>query len=94
MKRTLQNVTDNFIFRNLGIYICLSVGMRIDKVWALKWSDIDVGIETIHVNRSIERIYIIEDGKRRTGLVIGTPKTNNSIREIPISKELMNLIRP
>ena len=93
-KKLMQYVTDNFTFRNLGIYICLSTGMRIGEVCALKWSDIDLGTETIHVNRTIERIYIIEGGERRTELVIGTPKTKNSIREIPISKELMKLIRP
>ena len=93
-KRLMQYVTDNFTFRNLGIYICLSTGMRIGEVCALKWSDIDIGTETIHVNRTIERIYIIEGDERRTELVIGSPKTKNSIREIPISKELMKLIRP
>ncbi len=93
-KKLMQYVTDNFTFRNLGIYICLSTGMRIGEVCALKWSDIDVGTETIHVNRTIERIYIIEGDERRTELVIGSPKTKNSIREIPISKELMKLIRP
>ncbi|MBQ8714298.1 MAG: site-specific integrase [Prevotella sp.] len=93
-KKLMQYVTDNFTFRNLGIYICLSTGMRIGEVCALKWSDIDLGTETIHVNRTIERIYIIEGDKRRTELVIGTPKTKNSMREIPISKELMKLVRP
>ena len=89
-RKLMQYVTDNFTFRNLGIYICLSTGMRIGEVCALKWSDIDLGTETIHVNRTIERIYIIEGDERRTELVIGTPKTKNSIREIPICKELMN----
>ncbi|MBQ6033541.1 MAG: site-specific integrase [Prevotella sp.] len=93
-KKLMQYVTENFTFRNLGIYICLSTGMRIGEVCALRWGDIDVGTETIHVNRTIERIYIIEGDERRTELVIGTPKTKNSIREIPISKELMKLIRP
>ena len=93
-KKLMLYITDNFTFRNLGIYICLSTGMRIGEVCALKWSDIDLGTETIHVNRTIERIYIIEGDERRTELVIGTPKTKNSIREIPISKELIKLIRP
>lgn len=93
-KKVMQYVIDNFTFRNLGIYICLSTGMRIGEVCALKWSDIDLGTETIHVNRTIERIYIIDGEKRHTELVMGTPKTKNSIREIPISKELMKLIRP
>lgn len=93
-KQIMKYVTDNFTFRNLGIYICLSTGMRIGEMCALKWSDIDMESETIHVNRTIERIYIIDGEKRHTELVMGTPKTKNSIREIPVSKELMKLIRP
>ena len=93
-KKIMQYVKDNFTFRNLGIYICLSTGMRIGEVCALKWSDIDLTTETIHIQRTIERIYIIEDGKRRTEVVIGTPKTKNSMREIPLSKELLKMLRP
>lgn len=93
-KRLMQYVQDNFTFRNLGIYICLSTGMRIGEICALKWGDINLTAETICVNRTIERIYIIEDGKRYTELVIGAPKTKNSVREIPMSRELLKLIRP
>lgn len=93
-KKMMQYVVDNFTFRNLGIYICLSTGMRIGEVCALKWGDIDLNTETIHVDRTIERIYIIEGDKRHTELVIGTPKTKNSIREIPMSRNLLKLIRP
>lgn len=93
-KRIMEYVINNYTFRNLGIYICLSTGMRIGEICALKWGDISLTTETINVNRTIERIYIIEDGKRHTELVIGTPKTKNSIREIPMSRELLKLIRP
>lgn len=93
-RRIMQYAIANFTFRNLGIYICLSTGMRIGEVCALKWGDIDLNTETIHVERTIERIYIIEGEKRHTELVIGTPKTKNSIREIPMSHELLKLIRP
>lgn len=37
---------ENFTFKNLGIYIyiyiCLCTGMRIGKLWALWWQDIDM----------------------------------------------------
>ena len=46
------------------------------------------------VQRTIERIYIIEGGKRHTELIINTPKTQNSCREIPMSKELLALVKP
>ena len=93
-KRIMQYVIDNFTFRNLGIYICLSTGIRIGEVCALKWGDINVASETISINRTIERIYVIDGKKRHTEVVIGTPKTKNSLREIPMSKELLKIIRP
>ncbi len=91
-RRIMQYVLENFSFRNLGIYISLSTGMRIGEICALKWKDFNIEAETISVTRTIERIYIIEDDKRYTKLVIGTPKTNNSFREIPIDCELLKLI--
>lgn len=93
-RRIMRYVVNNFTFRNLGIYICLTTGMRIGEVCALKWSDINLQAETISMRRTIERIYVIEGSERHTELVIGTPKTKNSVREIPMSRELVKMIRP
>jgi len=92
-KKILNYIHGNFTFRNLGIYICLSTGLRIGEVCALKWSDIDVTTGTISIQRTIERIYIIEDDIKHTELVINTPKTKDSFREIPMSKELLSLVK-
>lgn len=93
-KKVMQYVSENFTFRNLGIYICLSTGMRIGEVCALRWGDIDLSTETINVQRTLERIYIVDGESRHTELIIGPPKTKNSIREIPISKSLMKMLKP
>ena len=93
-KKILDYIRQNFTFRNLGIYISLSTGLRIGEVCALRWSDINVDSGTINVQRTIERIYIIEGEKKYTELVINTPKTKNSCREIPMSKELLALVKP
>lgn len=93
-KKILDYIQKNFTFRNLGIYVCLSTGLRIGEVCALKWEDIDTDAGTITVQRTIERIYIIEGDKKHTELVMNTPKTKNSYREIPMSKELLTLIKP
>lgn len=93
-KKILDYIQKNFTFRNLGIYVCLSTGLRIGEICALKWEDIDTNSGTINVQRTIERIYIIEGDKKHTELVMNTPKTKNSYREIPMSKELLTLIKP
>lgn len=93
-KKILNYICQNFTFRNLGIYISLSAGLRIGEVCALRWSDINVDDGTISVKRTIERIYVIEGKKRHTELIINTPKTKNSCRDIPMSKELLALLKP
>ena len=93
--RTILNyIRGHFTFAGLGIYISLSTGLRIGEICALKWSDINVTDGTITVSRTIERIYIMEGEKKHTELVINSPKTKNSCREIPMSKELLTIIKP
>lgn len=93
-KKIMNYIQDHFTFKNLGVYICLSAGIRIGEVCALTWEDIDTDNGVISINRTIQRIYLIENGVRRTELILDTPKTKNSIREIPISKDLLRILKP
>jgi integrase len=93
-KRIMNFVQENFTFRNLGVYICLSTGIRIGEICALTWSDIDTENGIIAVRKTIQRIYIIENGKRHTELLLDTPKTKNSIRDIPMTKDLLRMLKP
>lgn len=93
-KKIMNYIQEHFTFRNLGVYICLSAGMRIGEVCALTWEDVDTDNGVINVRRTIQRIYVIEDGIRRTELILDTPKTKNSIREIPLSKDLLRILKP
>lgn len=93
-KKVMNYVQQHFTFRNVGIYICLCAGMRIGEICALTWEDVDVDNGIISIRRTIQRIYIMEEDTRRTELVIDTPKTKNSIRDIPMSKELLKMLKP
>ncbi|MDQ8747868.1 tyrosine-type recombinase/integrase [Elizabethkingia miricola] len=93
-KKIMTYIQEHFTFRNLGVYICLSAGMRIGEVCALTWEDIDTDNGIISVSRTIQRIYVIEEGLRKTELILDTPKTKNSIREIPINKDLLKILKP
>lgn len=93
-RKILNHIQSHFTFMGLGIYISLSTGLRIGEICALKWSDINVTDGILTVNRTIERIYIIEGEKKHAELVINTPKTKNSCREIPMNKELLGMLKP
>lgn len=93
-RKILSHIQSHFTFMGLGIYISLSTGLRIGEICALKWSDINVTDGILTVNRTIERIYIIEGEKKHTELVINTPKTKNSCRDIPMNKELLGMLKP
>lgn len=93
-KKVMNYIQEHFTFRNLGIYICLSAGMRIGEICALSWEDVDTDNGIIHVRKTLQRIYTIEEGQRKTELILDTPKTKNSIREIPMSRDLLKMLKP
>lgn len=62
-KRIMSFIQEHFTFKNLGIYICLSTGLRIGEVCALTWDDINIELGIISIKRTIERIYIIDGEK-------------------------------
>lgn len=93
-KLIMKHVRENFTFMNLGIYICLSSGLRIGEVCALTWDDLDTENGLIQVRKTIQRIYMVEGTERHTELIIDTPKSRNSIRNIPMTKELLRMIKP
>ena len=93
-RKILSYIQSHFTFTGLGVYISLNTGMRIGEICALKWGDINAEEGIISVHRTIERIYIIEGEKKHTELVIDKPKTKNSRREIPMSKDLLAIIKP
>ena len=93
-KQIMEYIRLHFTFKNLGIYICLRAGMRIGEICALTWDDLDVENGIIHVRKTIQRIYVIEEHRKYTEVILDTPKTKNSIREIPMTKNLLKMIRP
>lgn len=63
----------------LGVLIALSTGIRIGELCALQWTDIQN--ETIKINKTMQRI---KDDKGGTKIIIMPPKSESSIRNIPL----------
>lgn len=85
---TLESDTDIF---KLGILISLLTGVRIGELCALRWEDVDFKECVITVNRTMQRVQI-EGKNNKTEIIITTPKTNTSFRQIPIPKMLVDYI--
>lgn len=91
--RLLQYLYNEMDVFKLGIVICISTGLRLGEICALKWQDIDLERKLLHVNSTVQRITV--DGKEtRTVLLEGEPKSVYSKREIPLSDDLVKLLFP
>ncbi len=69
----------------VAVLLCLYTGIRIGELCALKWGDLDWKEECISITRTVQRLKREE----KTALVITAPKTNSSVRIIPLAKSLL-----
>ena len=76
---------------NLGILLCLYTGMRIGEICALTWEDINIDEKYLFVHRSMQRVQTGENGVK-TKVIIQTPKSECSIRRIPMPDEMLQLL--
>lgn len=69
-----------------AVYILFNTGLRISELSGLRYKDIDFKNRCIHVNHQI--IY-----KYGEGCTIGTPKTDSSNRDIPMTQSVYNCFK-
>lgn len=78
---------------NLSIYLSMYCGLRIGEVCALQWKDIHVNQGTIHISKTLLRMQNKMDPDiHKTEIVIQQPKTDSSIRVIPIPSFLLPIL--
>ena len=93
-KKLFEYLKDNFSFKNLGIVICLCTGLRIGELCALRWQDFDMDENVVKVRHTVQRIYVVDEEVRYTKIVVNEPKTKESNRDIPLSSELLKIVKP
>ena len=74
----------------MGVLISLYSGLRIGEICGLKWSDIDFENQLIYVQRTIQRVYL---GKKKSKVIITSPKSKKSKRKVPISKAILQRLK-
>lgn len=75
----------------IGILTALQAGLRIGEVCALKWSDIDFETGIIHIRHTVARVPS-HNSDSKTMLIIDTPKTPSSLRDIPMPSSLKKVL--
>ncbi|WP_304509579.1 tyrosine-type recombinase/integrase [Anaerotignum sp.] len=78
--------------RALGIVLCLYTGIRLGELCALTWKDIDWENGLMSITKTVSRTKVFNPGRRKTELVVGTPKSRNSMRKIPVPRFLLKLV--
>ena len=82
MKLTKQ-LLNNTSREKMGILLSLYTGMRIGEICALRCGDIDLNEGIIHVNKTLQRVQT-ENADKKTKVIITTPKSESSVRDIPL----------
>ncbi|MCC8066794.1 MAG: site-specific integrase [Clostridiales bacterium] len=74
---------------SIGVILSLYGGPRIGEACGLRWEDFDFENETMKICRTVSRIQDIEGTSgAKTKLVITTPKTECSIRTVPLPSKV------
>lgn len=84
-------VRDGFSYApEIGLLLGFQLGLRIGEICGLKWGDFDLSAGTVTIQRTVTRISC---GNGHTKVVVQSPKTQNSHREIPIPKSLLRVLK-
>lgn len=84
-------IIDNPTPKNMGVLICLFTGIRIGELCALKCGDVCLDEKLLRVNKTLQRIQ--SNGKAtKTEIVIDVPKSECSIRSIPIPECIIPIL--
>lgn len=94
MLQSDQRRLEAYILSNMnnvtfGILLTLYTGLRIGELCALKWKDFDFDNKVLRVSHTMSRIKDLNSKKKKTKVIIEEPKTDNSIRKIPIPSSII-----
>lgn len=94
IQKLVDVLSDEVSSFSSGILLCIYTGIRVGELSGLKWEDFDFERQIMNIRRTISRIknleYVKGKGVPKTCLLISTPKSQSSLRSIPIPEFLLN----
>ena len=88
----MAKLKENTDETDAGILICLFTGIRVGELCALNCDNIDLDAGVIRIRSTMQRLPA-GSGEKKTKICTGPPKSESSIRDIPISRELSEILR-
>lgn len=83
-----RNLVNNWNRATAMMMLSLNTGLRLGELCGLKWSDLDAKECELTVNRTVQRTWLLHGTK----LQIQLPKSDASLRTIPMDEVLMERI--
>lgn len=70
-----------------GVLLALCTGLRIGELCALRWESISTGEQSVRIAQTLQRLRDTNGAQStRTRIVIGPPKSDTSVRTIPMTE--------
>lgn len=78
----------------LLILLDFATGLRQGELLALDWKNIDLKNRKISITQTVKEVYVYKNStNKHIETIFQTPKTSNSIREIPIPNNIANMLQ-
>lgn len=91
--KRLKKAFKNNKYENVVLF-ALGTGMRRGEIFGLQWSDIDFKNKQIHVIHNLSYMATnVTENSKSYHLELQTPKTENSIRIVPMSDNIYKLLK-
>ena len=74
--------------RSYLVLFALLTGLRLSELCALTWNQVDINNKIVHISASTRRI---KEGNK-TRVIVDTPKSDTSIRDVPLTKYLISIL--
>lgn len=91
-ERLIDYLHEHMDLTALGILFCLATGIRIGELCALNWNDISLSEQWVCICKTMQRIRCRE-GNKKTKVQISRPKSDCSVRIIPLPGNLIGLLK-
>ena len=91
-KKLQEYIADNHNRTTMGVALSMSTGIRIGELCGLQWQDIDLEKRILTVRKTVQRIQC-KNGLRKTKLIITDPKSESSMRSIPLTESMVEFLK-